>query len=88
MLATTAQRPVTVHVQNIGAAMDQIHSLTVSAIETKNTVYALRVLSLSRGVYAYSRKAGPSTVGLSIHVQTRMAQLKSANLIPSNASLV
>jgi len=88
MLATTYSRPVNVTAQNVDKAMEQIHSLTASAVSTKNIGHAERVWSLSRGVYAYTRKAGPQAIGYSIHVQTRMAQLKSAGLVKANATLV
>lgn len=88
MLATTYSRPVNVTAQNIDKAMEQIHSLTASAVSTKNIGHAERVFALSRGVYAYTRKAGPEAIGYSIHVQTRMAQLKSAGLVKANATLV
>ena len=88
MFATTYSRPVNVTAQNLATAMDQIHSLTVSAVSTKNIGHAERVFALARGVYTYSRKAGPEAIGYSMHVQTRLAQLKSAGLVKATATLV
>lgn len=88
MLATTYSRPINVTADNLGRAMDQIHSLTASAVGSKNIGHAERVFALARGVYAYSRKAGPEAIGYSIHVQTRLAQLKSAGLVKATATLV
>ena len=88
MLATTYSRPVNVTAQNLGKAMEQIHSLTASAVSTKNLGHAERVFALARGVYTYSRAAGPEAIGYSIHVQTRMAQLKAAGLVKASTTLV